>query len=193
MDFYHPQCMDKEAGGFFHHFRDDGSIYDSSTRHLVSSARFIFNYSMASIHFNNDEYIEAARHGINFLRNCHLDKNTGGYRWLLEGKKAKDSTNYCYGLAFVLLAYSTAYKSGINEAKDHIDETFELMEKQFWIKEFELYSDEKSSDWTQESSYRGQNTNMHACEALIAAYEATNNLKYLDRALAISKSICIRF
>ena len=33
---------------------------------------------------------------------------------------------------------------------------------------------------------------MHACEALIAAFEVTNEQKYLDRALAISKSICIR-
>jgi mannose/cellobiose epimerase-like protein (N-acyl-D-glucosamine 2-epimerase family) len=192
MGFYHPHCIDKEFGGFFHHFRDDGSIYDSSTRHLVSSTRFIFNYSMASIHFDNDEYIEAARHGINFLRDYHLDKSTGGYRWILEGEKAKDSTNYCYGLAFVLLAYSTAYKAGINEAKHFITETFELMEKQFWSNEYELYSDEKNSDWTQESSYRGQNANMHACEALIAAFEVTNEQKYLDRALAISKSICIR-
>ena len=43
----------------------------------------------------------------------------------------------------------------------------------------------KTADWTQESSYRGQNANMHACEALIAAFEATNEQKYLDRALAI--------
>ena len=35
MDFYHPHCIDKEFGGFFHHFRDDGSIYDTSSRHLV--------------------------------------------------------------------------------------------------------------------------------------------------------------
>ena len=32
---------------------------------------------------------------------------------LLKGKVVDDSTNYCYGLAFVLLAYSTAYKAGI--------------------------------------------------------------------------------
>ena len=49
MDFYHPNCIDREKGGFFHHFKDDGSIYDSRTKHLVSSTRFIFNYSMASI------------------------------------------------------------------------------------------------------------------------------------------------
>ena len=39
----------------------------------------------------------------------------------MKGERVDDSTNYCYGLAFVLLAYSTAYKAGINEAKDYIE------------------------------------------------------------------------
>ena len=56
MKFYHPRCIDNETGGFFQHFRDDGSVYDFDTRHLVSSTRFIFNYSMASIEIDNDEY-----------------------------------------------------------------------------------------------------------------------------------------
>ena len=42
-----------------------------------------------------------------------------------------DSTVRQYS-RFVLLAYSTAYKAGIDESKDYIDETFELMEKYFW-------------------------------------------------------------
>ena len=84
MDFYHPYVLIMRMGGFFHHFRDDGSIYDSSTRHLVSSTRFIFNYSMAFIHLKNDEYLNACQHGIDFLRNSHLNQKTGGYAWTLE-------------------------------------------------------------------------------------------------------------
>ena len=190
MDFYHPRCIDYDLGGFFHHFRDDGSIYDSSTRHLVSSTRFIFNYAMAFIHFKNDKYIELIRHGISFLRNNHLNKKTEGYAWILEGNSAKDSTNHCYGLAFVLLAYSTAYKAGIREAKNYIEETYDLMEKHFWLDEYGLFADEISSDWQSVSNYRGQNSNMHSCEALIAAYEATHNQKYIDKALIIANKIC---
>ena len=190
MDFYHPRCIDYDLGGFFHHFRDDGSIYDSSTRHLVSSTRFIFNYSMAFIHFKNEKYIELIRHGISFLRNNHLNKKTEGYAWILEGNSAKDSTNHCYGLAFVLLAYSTAYKAGIREAKNYIEETYDLMEKHFWLDEYGLFADEISSDWQSVSNYRGQNSNMHSCEALIAAYEATHNQKYIDKALIIANKIC---
>ena len=190
MDFYHPRCIDYDLGGFFHHFRDDGSIYDSSTRHLVSSTRFIFNYAMAFIHFKNEKYIELIRHGISFLRNNHLNKKTGGYAWILEGNSAKDSTNHCYGLAFVLLAYSTAYKAGIREAKNYIEETYDLIEKHFWLDEYGLFADEISSDWQSVSNYRGQNSNMHSCEALIAAYEATHNQKYIDKALIIANKIC---
>ena len=55
MAFYHPRCIDRERGGFFHFFRDDGSIYDADTRHLVSSTRFIFNYAMAARRFGSAE------------------------------------------------------------------------------------------------------------------------------------------
>ena len=192
MDFYHPVCIDKESGGFFHHFRDDGSVYDSSTRHLVSSTRFIFNYSMAFIHLKNDEYLNEIRRGIDFLRNSHLNQKTGSYAWTLKDGVIVDSSNYCYGLAFVLLAYSSAYKAGISEAKNYIVETFDLMEKYFWQGEFGLYADEINFDWSKVSGYRGQNANMHSCEALIAAYEATDEKKYLDRALIIADNICNR-
>ena len=192
MGFYHPHCIDNETGGFFQHFKDDGSIYDFDTRHLVSSTRFIFNYSMAAMQFNNVEYIDTAKHGIDYLRKHHLNKDTGGYAWAMNGKEVLDSTNYCYGLAFVLLAYSTAYKAGIKEAKNYIEETFDLMENHFWSKDHELYSDEISSDWSIVTNYRGQNANMHTCEALIQAFESTNEQKYLDRALLIAKNICIR-
>ena len=192
MKFYHPHCINNNTGGFFQYFRDDGSIYDFDSKHLVSSTRFIFNYSMAAIQFDNKDYLDAALHGIDYLRDSHLNKNTGGYAWTMKGAEVNDSTNYCYGLAFVLLAYSSAYKAGILKAKDYIEETYQLMEKHFWSKEYELYSDEISTDWKVVSSYRGQNANMHSCEALIMAFEATGSQKYLDRALLIGKNICIR-
>ena len=71
MAFYHPRCIDP-AGGFFHYFKDDGSVYDASHRHLVSSTRFVFNYAMASREFGNQEYREAMLHGLDYLRHVHL-------------------------------------------------------------------------------------------------------------------------
>ncbi|OMH25781.1 AGE family epimerase/isomerase [Motiliproteus sp. MSK22-1] len=197
MAFYHPRCIDQQLGGFFQHFRDDGSIYDPQTRHLVSSTRFIFNYAMAAIHADSlelekAEYLEYTRHGVEFLRRHHLNPKTGGYAWLMNGTEAIDSTNHCYGLAFVLLAYSSALKAGVQEVRPYIAETYQLMEQHFWCDKDGLYRDEISADWTQTSPYRGQNANMHSCEAMIAAYEATEDILYLDRAFTLASHICQR-
>ncbi|MDB3892231.1 AGE family epimerase/isomerase, partial [Alphaproteobacteria bacterium] len=61
--FYEPVAFDP-AGGFFHHFRDDGSLYDFDTRHLVSSTRFVFNYANAFIQTKKPHYAEWAAHGL---------------------------------------------------------------------------------------------------------------------------------
>ncbi|HEX7952592.1 MAG TPA: AGE family epimerase/isomerase [Burkholderiales bacterium] len=191
MAFYHPRAIDPD-GGFFHFFRDDGSVYDTRTRHLVSSTRFVFNYAMAYRRFGDPAYLQAARHGVDYLRNRHRNATTGGYAWLLDGGRVADATNHCYGLAFVLLAYAHALLAGIETARDWIGETFDLMERKFWSPASGLYADEAASDWAALSGYRGQNANMHACEAMLAAYDATGQARYLDRAEKLARNITQR-
>lgn len=195
MSFYHPRAIDPR-GGFYHFFKDDGTIYDTVTRHLVSSTRFVFTYAAAYQHFHQPEYLEGVTHGIDFLRNVHRNPATGGYAWILkfhEGRtEIQDDTNHCYGLAFVLLAYSCALAAGISEAKDYLKETFDLMEQRFWSEEHGLYADEATGDWHTLFPYRGQNANMHSCEALIAAFEATGDIRYVQRAFVIARNITVR-
>jgi mannose/cellobiose epimerase-like protein (N-acyl-D-glucosamine 2-epimerase family) len=189
MAFYHPRAIDP-AGGFFHYFRDDGTIYDSAHRHLVSSTRFVFNYAMAAREFGNADYLDAARHGLRYLREVHRDAATGGYAWTIRDGAPEDRTSHCYGVAFVLLAYSTALKAGIEEARTWVDETWDLLEQRFWEAGASLYRDEASADWVF-GPYRGQNANMHMCEAMIAAYEATGQARYLERALLLARRMTV--
>ena len=188
--FYHPRAIDPR-GGFYHFFKDDGTVYDADTRHLVSSTRFIFNYAMAYRQFGRSEYLDAVRHGIDFLRSAHYNPRSGGYAWLLGGDKVLDATNHCYGLAFVLLAYAHALRAGVSEAGPYLSETFELMERRFWSFTHGVYADEADADWKL-SPYRGQNANMHSCEALLAAYEATGDQAYLQRAATLARNITVR-
>jgi mannose/cellobiose epimerase-like protein (N-acyl-D-glucosamine 2-epimerase family) len=191
MSFYEGRAFDP-TGGFYHFFKDDGTVYDRQVRHLVSSTRFVFNYAMAARRFGNVQWRAAARHGLRFLRDVHRDPATGGYAWQLRwsgGRKhVLDATNHCYGLAFVLLAHAHAAMCGITEARAGISETFDLMEAHFWEATRSLYADEATPDWTV-SPYRGQNANMHACEAMLAAFEATSDRRYLDRAEAIADAV----
>jgi mannose/cellobiose epimerase-like protein (N-acyl-D-glucosamine 2-epimerase family) len=184
MAFYHPRAIDPK-GGFFQYFKDDGTVYDASHRHLVSSTRFIFNYAMAYREFGDPAYLDAVRHGLAYLRDVHRNPDTGGYAWTIRDGHPEDCTNHCYGLAFVLLAYSCARQVGIPESAAWMDETWALLEQHFWDAEAGLYRDEASPDWVF-SDYRGQNANMHMCEAMLAAFEASDELRYLERAYVLA-------
>ncbi|MDI4632401.1 AGE family epimerase/isomerase [Pelomonas sp. V22] len=195
MDFYRPRSVDA-SGGFFHFYMNDGTVYDATTRHLVSSTRFVFNCAMAVRRFCRADDRAALMHGLTFLREAHRSPATGGYCWQLrwEGGRAEvlDGTNHAYGLAFVMLAYAHALMAGVAGAKAWMDETWELMETRFWEPSAGLYADEASADWQTLFAYRGQNANMHACEAMLAAFEATGEQRYLHRAETLARHITLR-
>ena len=189
--FYAPRARDA-SGGCFHFFKDDGTVYDRRTRHLVSSTRFVFNHALAWRWFGAP--VADVVHALAFVRGAHAQPQ-GGYAWLLdwhEGQaKVLDGTNHCYGLAFVLLAHAHAAQAGVEGAREGIAETFDLMERRFWQPAHGLYADEATADW-QLLPYRGQNANMHACEAMLAAHAATADRHYLERALTLADAVTRR-
>jgi len=190
LSFYDPRCVDA-SGGFFHFYKNDGTLYDRRTRHLVSSTRFVFTNAMAHRRFGGIAYLQRARHGLAFLQQAHAQPQ-GGFAWQLDWHEGRatvqDGTNHCYGLAFVLLAHAHALMAGVSEAAAGLEATWQLMAQRFWEAPNGLYADEATSDWTL-GSYRGQNANMHSCEAMIAAYDATRDPKYLQRALTLAESV----
>lgn len=189
--FYQPNVYDP-AGGFQHFFRDNGSVFNTHTRHLVSSTRYVFNYAMASLHFPDLDYRHWVRHGLAYLESVHRQPATGGYAWLLEDGKPSDATNHAYGLAFVVVAGATALLSGVEEGRKTLENGWDLLERYFWDAEYGLYRDEASADFSIVAPYRGQNANMHACEAMLWAYEATGEQRFLNRAALLAENITQR-
>jgi mannose/cellobiose epimerase-like protein (N-acyl-D-glucosamine 2-epimerase family) len=189
--FYAPRATDP-SGGCFHFFKDDGTVYDRRTRHLVSSTRFVFNHALAWRWFGAPR--EEVAHALAFVRGAHAQPQ-GGYAWLLDWHDGRasvlDGTQHCYGLAFVLLAHAHAAEAGVPGAREGLGETFALMEQRFWLPDDGLYADEATPDWRL-LPYRGQNANMHACEAMLAAHAATGEQRYLDRALQLADAITRR-
>jgi mannose/cellobiose epimerase-like protein (N-acyl-D-glucosamine 2-epimerase family) len=194
MAFYQPRALDP-SGGMYHFYRDNGDIYDTHTRHLVSSTRFVFNTAMSHRASGNAGDFDLLRHAFDFLRHAHRNPATGGYAWVLDWRDGQatvlDATNHAYGLAFVLLAHAHATMAGLSDAHGGIAETYDLLERHFWEPAHGLYADEADALW-QLSGYRGQNANMHLCEALLAAFDATGEARYLDRAETLADNICIR-
>lgn len=193
--FARPACIDAVHGGLFHSFFDDGSVADANVRHLVSATRLVVQFSHGCIRFPSRRavYEPLLRSCLAFLRARHRDAATGGYAWTLGVEDGcRDGTNYTYGLAFALLAYASALRAGVAEARAWIDETFDVLTARMWEPSEALYADEASADWSVRSPYRGQNANMHACEAHLGAFLATREARHLARARAIARAMCVR-
>jgi len=186
--FYYPRCINHTLGGYYQFFKDDGRIYDERTQHLVSTCRFIFIFSLAYVLFGVEHWREAAAHGVAFLRHKHRQAN-GGYAWQLKDGAIEDPTYHAYGHAFVLLAYAWGCRAGLPGCREWLDETFELMERHFFEPEHQLYADQISADWQCVEPYRGQNANMHTCEAMLAAWEASGDSRYLHRASTLARRV----
>jgi len=111
------------GGGLFHCLRDDGSVYDARTRHLVSSTRLVVQFAwaaargLAPLAGGAPGWTELLASCLRFLRERHLGAaSPGGHAWTLRcasgggagAVAVEDGTNYAYGMAFCLLAYASA-------------------------------------------------------------------------------------
>lgn len=187
--FYEPRVRARD-GGFHQCFKDDGSVYNSSLRHLVSSSRFVYNYATAYRFYGTVHYRQWAIDGLDFLTQKHR-QGTGHYAWVIENNRVTDNRAMAYGHAFVMLAASSCVQAGIEQAEPIIGELWDFMETYFWEESLQAYADERDATLALLDNYRGQNANMHWCEALLAAYEATGQKRYLDRASVLAKKFAV--
>ncbi|MDR7034950.1 AGE family epimerase/isomerase [Mesorhizobium sp. BE184] len=128
-------------------------------------------------------------HGMDFLWKRHRDADRGGYFWGVDDEKATNPTKQAYGHAFVLLAASSAKVVGHPDADRLLADVSDVLNNRFWEADVGATSEEYAADWSPLGNYRGQNSNMHLTEALMAAYEATDDRAYLAMAESIASLI----
>ena len=131
-------------------------------------------------------------HGMAFLASHHRDRANGGWFWTVDDAGAVNATKQAYGHAFVLLAASSAKIVGHPGADALLAEVTEVLLTRFWDDTAGATTEEYGPDWARLGDYRGQNSNMHLTEALMAAFEATGNAMYLTMAERIASLIIDR-
>ena len=75
--------------------------------------------------------------------------------------------------------------------KEHIATVQAIAEDKYFEEAQGLYIDSSSQDFKTVSPYRGQNANMHMCEAQIALFEALGQKQYLERATMIAHRLVV--
>lgn len=188
--FYVPRAVD-EAGGYHQSFYIDGTQFNPGFQQIVSSSRMVINFMLAGKLLGRKDLIDIGRHGLEYLEKGHWLPEKEAYAFTMRDHKPEDTTEQAYGYAFVLAAHAAALLAGAVDDDRALTKVFDIMEKRFWLPEHGAYADTLSADGVL-SDYRGQNSNMHICEAMIAAYEASKDEKYLRRAEVLADTFTKR-
>jgi sulfoquinovose isomerase len=184
-DFYQFTSINPRGG--FYELYDDGRPF-SDVRQLHATTRMVHCFAIGHL-LGRPGCDELVDHGMKFIWNGHRDQKHGGYIWSLDDDRAHDPSKQAYGHAFVLLAASGAKCIGHPLADKVLADVTEVIEKRFWKVTPGVTSEEYAQDWSTISDYRGQNSNMHLTEALMAAFEATGAFEYLRKAESIASFI----
>ena len=157
-------------------------------RYLFATTRIVHAFSIAHLMGRPGADV-IVDHGMNFLWNGHRDEECGGYFWGVGYEGPVDSVKQAYGHAFVLLAASSAKVAGHPDAERLLADVSTVIRDRFWEERFGAVAEEFTRDWRPFDSYRGQNSNMHLTEALMAAFEATEDSSYLRMAERVAARI----
>lgn len=189
-DFYQPRVLNPK-GGFFD-LDDRGEPLPTGwppasrpTTNLFQTTRMVHCFAIGHL-MGRPGSIELLDHGVRHLRDVHRDRKNGGYFWQNALTEPHESSKQHYGHAFVLLAASSAKVAGHPDADRLLADITEVLEKRFWEEERGAGAEEFSADWEPLGTYRGQNSNMHLTEALMAAFEATGEREYLRKAESVA-------
>ncbi|CAL1135972.1 unnamed protein product [Cladocopium goreaui] len=185
--FYKPRALDA-SGGFFQSFKIDGTKFNPDFRQIVSSARMVINFMLAGKLLGDAELLKIGKHGLEYIEKVHYVPAKQSYAFTVRQHKPEDMVEQAYGYAFILAAHAAARTAGVVKDNKDVARVFDMLERKFWLPDKGAYLDTISAEGVVDNSYRGQNSNMHMCEALIAAFEATGEQRYLDRAEVLAET-----
>lgn len=171
--------------GGFDSLAGDGAVIPGQPRELHATTRMVHSFGLGQAAGLVADGV-MLDHGMEAIWRFHRDAKHGGYLWsFAPSGAAVNDQKLAYGHAFVLLAASTAKEMGHPDADRLLADIAQVIDDRFWDRDAARMREEFACDWSPISDYRGMNANMHSTEAFLAAYEATGERLYLDRALSL--------
>lgn len=184
-DFFQFSTINPTGG--FYELGTQGEVV-GHTRELHATTRMVHCFSIGHL-LGRPGSADLIDHGMSYLWKVHRDQKHGGYVWSIDDGGIKDSSKQAYGHAFVLLAAASAKCVGHPLADKMLADVTEVLEARFWDKTVGAQKEEFAANWSSISNYRGQNSNMHFTESLMAAFEVTGENIYLQKAESIASLI----
>jgi mannobiose 2-epimerase len=184
LPFWLERSLDREAGGFLTHFDRDGRPTGETDKSLISQMRLIFSFSHAYRHgYCDNTCLEAARHGVDFVRRAFRDPEHGGWYWMTsrDGKPVNDS-KILYGQSFAIYALSEfALATHDEEATTLAAQTFDTIQRNatetsaggYWEMFYRDWRRKPGGQWG--GDRKTLDVHMHLMEAFTTLYELTGD------------------
>ena len=150
------------------------------------TARMAHVYSLADL-LGAPGAAALADAGLAGLTGVLHDQRNGGWHPSVAAAGEPAAGKACYDHAFVVLAASSAAIAGRPGARELLARAVDTLVTRFWDDDHGMFIDRWDTGWHHPDDYRGMNANMHAVEAMLAAYDATAERACLHRALTITR------
>lgn len=197
--FWYPQIIDIENGGYRLHHDGKGQWLGTSNKALVTQARSVWFFSrLYNSGYGNQQHLEAARHGYNFLREHMWDGEFGGFFWSVDekGQVATQPHKHLYGQGFALYALAEyAQATRDPQAEGMADELFYLLEEKAHDATYGGYIEWFRRDWgpgPETGVYMGtppggklMNTHLHLLEAFTTYYQLSGDELVRERLIEL--------
>lgn len=186
IDFYRPSLS--ETGRFIE-LDEDGSPLraNDDSQELLTVTRLTHSFALGEM-LGIPGCALVVRRGLEAMWNEHRDPDRGGYFQSVSGGRPHDVTKAAYLHAHVLLAASSATIAG-HDCDELLHDILGVLDERFWDDEVGASRESFSAEWREVEDYRGANSNMHLCEAYLAAGHATGDATYTRRALRIAELV----
>ncbi|MEM9142571.1 MAG: AGE family epimerase/isomerase [Bacteroidota bacterium] len=188
---WYPRVVDTLQGGFWTNFAHDWEKKEEKNKMLVTQARHIWTASTLAAFYRDNDYLDIAAHGYDFLKNHMWDTQNGGFSTIVKkqghGMVPVSRTKSVYANAFAIYGLATYY--GISKdvgALELAQKTFQWLETHAHDPEhlgyFDILAQDGSWLWGAagegylgedivRSNWKDQNSSIHLLECYTALYE----------------------
>jgi cellobiose epimerase len=194
LQVWFPRVIDREEGGFLCDFDYQWRPSGRQPKTIVYQARMTWLASQAARRYPHEAgYLEAARHGFQFLRERMWDGAHGGWYWRLDrtGQQSPEwqDTKHAYGISFGIYACAAFYEATEDpQALQLAQEAFRWLDEHAHDRKFGGYYEFFRRDGSPilddaadplgrhrdsigtRIGYKSMNTHIHLLEAFTALY-----------------------
>jgi len=171
---------------------DRGMLDPSGPAELWITGRMTHCFALGTLlgHPNSPGLVH---HGVSALRGRMRDGQHGGwYPEVDSGGPARTQKEF-YQHAFVVLAAASAHVAKHPKAGELLADALQVVDQRFWSEADGMVVETWDELFTEPEPYRGVNAAMHGVEAFLAAFDATGDTLWRDRALRMTTRVLREF